>query len=326
MKKNNINNEKIDLLKYFFSLCVVAIHIHPINGDSSSILFRIYLSILELAVPFFLCCTGYFIQNKMLKNNDELDVLKGTIKKYLKIYIKYTLIYMPFTFYFYITNRESLIHNIFDFFRGLFIVGEHFNSWILWYILAILYSLSIMYILVKYKFKKSTIFSISLIMYFFGIVIDFCINKSIALYGINLFSILKKIFVSGRIFKCMLYILIGMLICQKHLKAKKYYLISFFLIIVLTSFFEIDMSFITIPISTYLVFVISVNDKINLNFQTKYIRKISQNMYFWHLYVWGAISLVFYNKFVYGIYMYIFVIIIINILSILKIFINNKNN
>ena len=55
--------------------------------------------------------------------------------------------------------------------HGLVIMGEHYNSWILWYLLSAVYGLAYLYVCVKYKFSLNRIVLIGFSLYLVGALI-----------------------------------------------------------------------------------------------------------------------------------------------------------
>ncbi|ODM13342.1 hypothetical protein BEH84_01057 [Eisenbergiella tayi] len=62
MMSKNVNS--IDICKFIMSICVVAIHIHPLANCNNDLLLSVYNNIVSLAVPFFLLQQDifYFIE------------------------------------------------------------------------------------------------------------------------------------------------------------------------------------------------------------------------------------------------------------------------
>ena len=86
---NKKNYNLIDILKFFFMLCVIAIHCHIelIFGRAG---WYILHCIFRLAVPFFFIASGFFFAAK-------LENLGGGLQQTVKSYIKRILV--PFLFY-----------------------------------------------------------------------------------------------------------------------------------------------------------------------------------------------------------------------------------
>lgn len=59
------------------------------------------------------------------------------------------MVYCPLAIYYYCNNNESFLFNTADFIRGFLFVGEHYNSYALWYLLSCIYGLLFIYFLIK---------------------------------------------------------------------------------------------------------------------------------------------------------------------------------
>lgn len=96
-------------------------------------------------------------------------------------------------------------------------MGEHYNSWMLWYLLSTIYTLIIVYFLLKNHFKMEKIVLLGLMI----ITIGFLLN-SLASYNGELPKILSNLrlfmlstIYNGRIFTGMFYIPFGMLLAYR---------------------------------------------------------------------------------------------------------------
>lgn len=106
------------------------------------------LGLKEVAVPFFFIVSGFFLTAKMTGDRKEdLAVLREWIFKILKMYLIWTAIYLPFTVYGFIQDGLNLKQSLILFGRNLLFVGENFMSWPLWYLLALIWSGILAYIL-----------------------------------------------------------------------------------------------------------------------------------------------------------------------------------
>ena len=185
LKKDYIYREEvigIDIMKAFFAICVVAIHTHPyLNFQSGSFSVMRCMDILLLsAVPFFFITTGYFMGEKLsarFSNAGNKVVLKYYLIKYLKLYLLWTGIYLPITLYYYIAlSDRSAVWMIMDFFRGLIFRGEHWNSWMLWYLLSIIYALLIFSIIRYMKGSYCAVYIISFVLFALSGIYENCLN------------------------------------------------------------------------------------------------------------------------------------------------------
>ena len=73
--------KSIDLLKYLFCLCVVAIHCGTLANIDSDVGYFVTQGVFRLAVPFFFVASGYFLGSKIIRNPENMDFM---YKKYIK--------------------------------------------------------------------------------------------------------------------------------------------------------------------------------------------------------------------------------------------------
>ena len=141
----------LDIFKFTMAVIVVAIHTRPFINLNSSMYLQIWTTIAHLAVPYFFMASGYLLFFRFDIRSDRKEV-SDRVKKYLqkifKLYIIWSLIYIPITiFHFSTNNKEILVDSIF-FIRGLFLIGEQYYSYPLWYLLSMIYSLILIYFLI----------------------------------------------------------------------------------------------------------------------------------------------------------------------------------
>lgn len=73
----------IDILKFFFALCIVALHTGICDIFPESVGWYIEHCIFRLAVPYYFVATGYFLGKKLNKCNST-DEAKLCVKNYSK--------------------------------------------------------------------------------------------------------------------------------------------------------------------------------------------------------------------------------------------------
>ena len=80
----------IDILKFIFALFIVILHTDVFNGSIvEPLLFR-------LAVPFFFVCSGYFLNNKIIKNpHQSFYQIKPILYKYIRRLGLFLLVFEP---------------------------------------------------------------------------------------------------------------------------------------------------------------------------------------------------------------------------------------
>ena len=128
----------IDLVKVLMAFVVVSFHTTtwPLLG------------IREVAVPYFFLVSGFFLFGKLKGDRAaDLSAIRAWTLKILKLYLIWTAVYLPFTVYGFLQDSLSLKQSLAVFVRNLAFVGENFMSWPLWYLLALIWSGVLIYIL-----------------------------------------------------------------------------------------------------------------------------------------------------------------------------------
>ena len=150
----------IDILKFFFALCIVAVHVWFLYD--TKIGYYLYTMLYRLGVPFFFFTSGYFLANKVAGNDAKSkfnSILKKTFVRYILLSIICVLINLikdnNFTIYTVLQNMYQII------------IG---NCWgIAWFLGALLYSYLIIYFIKDKKTMKISI-TIALVLHFFGLL------------------------------------------------------------------------------------------------------------------------------------------------------------
>ncbi len=209
------NFNGIDIVKLIMAIVVISIHTHPFEECSNVYVLKIYNGlIIHMAVPFFLCTSGFlcFFNNKENK-------LKNYIKKTYKHYILWNCIYFPITLYNYILLGNSFKICLFDFLKNFLFVGAQYYSLPLWYLLGITYSMSLILIFKKAHMSDTSILIISIIISTICCIYKYYPEKLLSLFGENIICInfIKLLFNgNGRLFYSMLYIVIGMILAKHY--------------------------------------------------------------------------------------------------------------
>lgn len=295
----------IDILKFIMAFCVVAIHTDPVRSIEGTSIYIIYKSIVKPAVPFFFISTGFLLADKISHNNNAFDKIESHIKKLLKIYIVWNIIYLPLAVYHYYDLNYSVLHSVLDYIRGFVFIGEHYNSYILWYILSSIYALIFILVLMKRKFDSKSILILGCIIWVIAYTFTLYTQDMISVpyvmdKGLNL---LTKIIVSGRIFMGFFYIPLGIFLYEHKTNNIMIGIIMFVISFVLN---------IISPETGYVyeagrilgaagIFIAALNIKLKYSHIYGTLREMSSTIYFIHLWVWTIVYTVIYKEKTYGI-------------------------
>jgi len=215
----------IDIWKYIFSISVVAIHTQPLIGYENTTIYRPYYVFINCAVPFFFLASGFLTGIYLivpLYVEDNIQILKKRIIKNFKLYIIWSLIYLPFDIWYYTSGKFSLLYSLVHYMRGFVLMGQHYNSQILWYLLSLVYSLLLIMIMVKRKVSIKGILGISTILYLVSLITDYLTTEDNFHSGIlkNLSIIIRDTIGNGRILSGCFFVCIGIVIAHIHVNSK----------------------------------------------------------------------------------------------------------
>lgn len=154
----------LDYAKFVFSIMIIGLHTAVFSDISYEIAFFINQILARLAVPFFFIASGFFIGTKMSVNNNNSTFINQNFIKYLKLFVLFSLLYSPLTFYWAYNSGESLAINILQYIQNILFLAPAY----MWFIIA----LAIGVIIVKFLTKLPIILGvfISLMLYFTGVL------------------------------------------------------------------------------------------------------------------------------------------------------------
>lgn len=330
MIKINKKYGSIDILKLFMAICVIAIHTHPLENCETQIILDIYNTITTMAVPIFFISLGFF----MFTDGEEKQKNRiiSTLKKLIKLYLIWTCIYLPITIASFVIRDLDIITSILEFIRGVVFLGENQNSWILWYLLSAIYSISIYYLLVyrvKTNFKSIYLVSICALLLHIMVTIIYSIDFSNSI--INLFiKMLKVVLPNQRMLIGMFYVPAGITIAKYKLALKNkqlLYTLSFLCITAINVFVGSTIaSIILTVISSLLLFNIVVNLEILTTEFTTKIRIASTVFYFTHMITFSVYSFLTANTFqFYGVEAFVFVLAVSILISLIVVKVKPKS-
>ena len=210
---------RIDFAKFFLSFFVIAIHTLNTNIAIPSHYRLRY--ILDFAVPFYFIGQGFLILNNQaaLTRATVADRILHAAKHVLKLYMIWTIVYLPVTIYCSILYHTPFLTALRSFIRGVLFIGENPYSWPLWFLLSAFYSLGVIYLMLKYtNFKHGFFYLLALVSFILCILFNYLPKTQ------DPGSILKQLLLripSGRIFRGLFYIMIGLYISENNDKIQK---------------------------------------------------------------------------------------------------------
>ena len=168
-------------MKFAMAIVVVAIHTRPELSFSSPIAISLCEAVYSLAVPFFFMASGFLLFRKISfpLNEEGEQRIKAYLKKICKLYLIWTVIYLPLTVYGFYLDGLPFLKSVAIFIRNILLIGENYMSWPLWYLLALIVAVGIIYVLLKLKLSMNWIVAISTFMAIIGIGLDYCNENAI---------------------------------------------------------------------------------------------------------------------------------------------------
>ena len=139
------NYKSLDCLKFLLSIFVIGIHTSLLSTTVFGLIIQLLL--FTMAVPLFFAVSGFFFYGKILKHPD-IDTLKSYCKRLGKIYVIWTVLYIPHIVVDY-QNRQGwgmITNGAVVLIRNIFFLGSY-NQ--LWYLLASVWGGILLFFAVK---------------------------------------------------------------------------------------------------------------------------------------------------------------------------------
>ncbi|MCD2502312.1 acyltransferase family protein [Clostridium sp. NSJ-145] len=266
-------NDSIDLSKLIFALLIVFLHV----GNNNGFVNIIAQYIARMGVPFFFTISGYLFLKKFNNNSRPLNVVNNAIKRLIKLYLIWIIIYMPIFI-------KGIIkdNNIMLFFQELLFKAPAFQ----WYTVALAVGILInVYIWSKFKLKTGIVMFIFILLYIIGC----CGNTYIHILKLDsVFDGYLRIFLTTRngIFFSPIFIFIGMLINKiedKFDKTKSLCFFSFFFSIYLIEVYLVQSNlgknedcsmYFTMPLVIMFMCLLIIKSNIKLKYSRE-LRELS---------------------------------------------------
>lgn len=151
--QNPVQVFSLDVAKFVLALLVIAIHTRPFANTSDLADFILSDFIARMAVPVFFAASGYLFFSKQRFSNGKIDNcpenrtrLFRYLKKIVFLYIAWSLIYFLFSLPEFFKSGWWGIPMIKDFLFSFFFQGSHYH---LWYLLATIYAVPVLYLLLS---------------------------------------------------------------------------------------------------------------------------------------------------------------------------------
>lgn len=292
---NYKNYYYIDILKLFFSICVVAIHTKLFLDVNETIYWYSLHCIWRLAVPFFFITSGYFFSQKIHRSQKKQEMVKQTIKRLSIMLLFWLLVSLPLQINSLLSQQLTPSQIVIFLLRGVL-----FYPWgALWYVHALLIAF-----LLIYPFLKQNKFICPLIigfcLYLFAILSNTYYFLIQGTWFQNVVDNYLQFFISSRngLFLGFFYVAIGNFLTKKNepsLSKTRLLLLLGMLVLILEAilirnkvYVDDHSLFFSLPILASTLFI-SAKSK-NCNKNSKKIRNLSIGIYVLHRPVLGYLS------------------------------------
>lgn len=344
-KKNKLNYQNLDILKYIFAILIMILHLRPFINFSDQLDLVFNNIITRICVPIFFLITGYFVAKKEKENE---NYIKNYIEKMIPLYLIWSLLYLPIIIGTIVENLPTIQEYIskinVDFLLLIVILvlllpiiiaislcytGIYYH---LWYFPAVIFSLLI---LKKWKEKWNIkyLLIISFILLLFGAtetyygVLPLSIKELLSYYY-NIFFTTRNFLFFG-----LFYVVLGYFLGKREKLYSKYcfvkLIISFFLLIfeaILlhdTNRINSNILLSCLPLTYYLFLsTMYITNTISIKFP---FGKYSKYYYFIHPMIIFMMSLFFPNINNYPYFNLFIVFVTTHIISVIILYFKKKN-
>lgn len=291
-KRRQVADEKgkyngIDLVKFVMAIMVIVIHTVPYMCVKNEMAVTAIQSFIFCAVPFYFIAAGFLLGNKLWKAEEKvekLSILKAYLWKILKMYLIWNVVYLPLAIIEYVRNGYTVLNSIILYIRGLLFVGEHYNSWILWYLLSTVFALLVLMAAYKFNIRFEWVMAFGILMFFVAMYGEYIYEYQVGNPKYSLFfAITANTFRTCRVFKGLFYIPLGMWISTRKesvVKGSIWAAIGYLLS--LTGLFH-DLS---LALCSLGIFMIARSIDLKASNIWKILRKMSTVIYLTHMWVY----------------------------------------
>lgn len=195
---------------------VIGIHTWLSSACQNEVATKILNLLFSIAVPYFFICSGFFL----FRNDERADTnhrMIQYVKSIISMYVIWTFIYLPFTIYSYYADELNFRQGILAFIRGFLFIGEHSYSWPLWYLLALITAVALIYCMRQLHFKSLAVIIVGFITFLLGHYINYLHTNGLEFMGIKrIVDLYFKIFQNTRngLFIGLFYVSLGLVVAH----------------------------------------------------------------------------------------------------------------
>lgn len=170
LSKKNYN--AIDAAKLICAILIVMIHVEPFGAAAPG---QSYITVLNflaqqylarIAVPFFFVTNGFLLYRKTSYKEFETEHTVRYLKRILRLYLVWTIIYFPIRLPDFLNNEKGLLYAVMKYIRDIVFAGSCAH---LWYFPALIFAVALTSFLLSKKVSPLTILLVSAAFYFLGL-------------------------------------------------------------------------------------------------------------------------------------------------------------
>ena len=305
----------IDLTKFICAVLVILIHVplfvnfkdysNPLLNYGAYILeYGIQKGLTRIAVPFFFVCSGFFLFRKSTFHSYSMAPTKGYIQKLLRLYVIWTVIYLPLMGLDGFRSGSNVTKGLLLFCRNFVFTGSYIH---LWYLPADITAVLLVSYLLKKRIKPVTITGFAAALYLVGLLAQswFGLIHPIKEMLPPIWSVLKAVqavIVTTRngLFEGFLFVSLGMLFAFYEFRLSKksaaigfaaalFLMLAEALILNHIGFIRASDLYLFLPPSVFFLF--SIVSRVELDDQPlcSKMRNLSSLMFYMHMWVREAI-------------------------------------
>lgn len=110
-RTERITYSTIDITKFFFCLCIIALHTNFLSFLPTFEHYFIEKNLFRLAVPFFFITSGYFLASKWYKSDDGYQTIQRYCKRLMLPLFAFSIVYISqYAIYSFFFNGKNIMH------------------------------------------------------------------------------------------------------------------------------------------------------------------------------------------------------------------------
>lgn len=296
----------IDLMKFLAALLIVYIHTYEnvqLTSQATELGY-VFMSIAKIAVPFFFITSGYLFFSKIEPHMKNGAILFRYLKRLLILYVIWSAAYLPMSIASLLqAGKHSAPINIARYIRNFIFVGSYSH---LWFFPSLMIAVFLVYELYK-KLPAYGIVAVAAVFYVIGMIGNsyYVFFKGNTQF-IKILTIYSKAFTTTRngLFEGFLFVALGLFLSKTKLRCNKPISVTataFLLVSMIMESFMLknhgapagwDMSIALVP-TTFILFVLLINIKLNDNGIYRLLRNCSIYIYTAHVMILSLVVRLF---------------------------------